>query len=193
MQRFKKFSEAQVTQPLRKTMTLPAFTLATPTWLGASQRLSEYAVGNTDYYFSFKTPIRKFGINFIPAIRWKLDNKLYRFKLWDDSLAVLYFPVYSGEKIGLNAVMEIWSINTVAAPSLSAAKVFSSSVLVFPAPGCGCTVTPENINLTAQTPIELPPYAHCNPFCDLAVKVFGIDGTNDVFSDDSGDNLLAIT
>jgi hypothetical protein len=173
IQEFKKFSKGTVIQPERVKLVVPSFTLAASDWAGASVILAEYPFGNDDYRFSIKTPTKQFGTNFIAAIRWVMDGFLvYRFKLWDDEDAVLLYPVYDGERIGLNATLEIWSINSADEPTLAVDHTFYSSVLVFPDADqgagsccCSCEQPEQTITLVASIPSPLPPSAYCNPFC----------------------------
>jgi len=162
----KKFNSPNVINPRRNTFLLPSFTLAPSTWSGASLLLSLYSFGNTDYSFSLKLPIVAFGENFVAAVRWVSNGIVYRYKLWDDG--VLYFPVYNGERIGLNAVLEIWSVETTEAPDLLDNYIFYSSVFTFPPNCCPCLAEFGNeILLTLlPTPDPIPPDTFCNPFCE---------------------------
>jgi len=170
IQNFSKFRDANSIEAQRKKIIIPSFTLSVPVWAGASALLAQFPIGNTDYYFSFKLPFTVFGSNFVPAIRWKLDDTCYRFVFWENSKAVLYYPVYAGERIGLSAVLEIWSINSSSAPVLTSNTTLYSSQIVFPeaitSPGCACENPDESITLTQQAASVLPPYAFCNPFCN---------------------------
>ena len=162
---YRKFSKSRSVGPERNTIVVPAFTLAIPIWAGASTLLAEFPYTN-NFYFSIRTPVKKFGSNFIFAVRWTLDEVIYRFKFWDDSLSLLYYPLYSGQRIGLNAVFEVWSINSASAPTSSTAKTLETSALTFPDDCCGCDVTPYSVGLVQTPASPLPPYASCNPFCD---------------------------
>jgi len=165
IQDFSKFRDMNLVQPTRVQLSIPAFTLPVPSWHGASDLLVEYALNNVDYKLALRTPLRKFGSNFVVAIRWKEDDIYYRFVFWSDPLAVLFFPLYDGETIGLNATIEIWSVNSSSAPT-SPGVVLESSQLVFPVNSCqSCCIVPlQVITLVATGPIVLPPGV-CNPFC----------------------------
>lgn len=171
-QNFDKFGNPTIIQPERVQMIIPAFTLSASVWAGASVVLAEYEIGN-DYYFSFKKPVPVFGENFVAAVRWHEgdDTTIRRFKFWadPDDLDVLYYPIYAGEKVGLSAVIEIWSVNTASMPTLDDDETLETSVLTFPSiqtQSCGCTVPSSIITLTQTDPSVLPPGAYCNPFCD---------------------------
>lgn len=169
-QQFSKYSAATVIQPERVGFVVPDFLLSVPVWSGASTVLAEFPIGNTNYYFSLKLPIAAFGSNFIAAIRWKVSDTCYRYKLWDNALGVLYYPIYAGERIGLNATLEIWSINSASAPTLDADTTLYSSVLVFPSgdigTGCSCDPPSSIVTLVQTAASPQPPASYCNPFCN---------------------------
>lgn len=170
IQDFNRFKSPTVIQPTRAKLLLSPFTLAASTWAGASTILAQYSISN-DYWFSFKTPIRAFGENFVLAIRYydAENDVIVRYKLWEDVDEILFYPVYAGERIGLNAVLEVWSVDTTDAPVLSDDYTFYTSVLSFPpqqlCAGC-CQEANSETLLIASDPSVLPPYAYCNPFCE---------------------------
>lgn len=169
-QQFNKFRDVTLIQPQRMKLILPAFILASSAWAGASTILAEYPIGNTTY-ISFRKPVRKFGEAFIAAVRYYRadDDFIARYKFWDDDDAVLYYPIYNGEQLGVSAVIEIWSLNTADFPTLAANKTLETSVLGFPpSQTCAsCCTNPNNEQLlVASTPSTLPPDPFCNPFCD---------------------------
>ena len=172
-QAFRYYTEpAVIVSPQRTQIVVPAFALSVPTWIGASSLLGEFPIENTQN-FSFQLPIAAFGENFIAAIRWLADTGVWaRYVLFEHDDAVLNYPLYAGEKIGENAVLEIWSVDSDQIPELAEDYVLFSSVLVFP-PGyttrfCNpCCQNGESVITLAMTAAsELPPGAECNPFCD---------------------------
>lgn len=168
-QDFARFRDTSLIIPQRARLIIPAFTLAASAWGGASILLAEYPLANTQW-FSIKTPIRVFGKYFVPAIRYyDADNDVvYRYKFWEDVNSVLFFPVYNGERMGLSSIIEIWSVNSLNAPTLSAQKILQSSVFVFPADSCGdcCTLPSSEQILAATAPTIDLAYSYCQPFCD---------------------------
>lgn len=170
LQDFAKFRDVALVQPTRAKLIVPAFVLPASIWTGASLVLAEFAFGNS-FWFSVKLPIKKFGTSFIAAIRYyDADNDvIVRYKLWDDDDAVLFFPVYAGERLGLNAILEIWSLDLTTLPTLAADKTLYSSVFAFPpnmsCSAC-CTIPDAQVLLAQIAPSVLPPYAACNPWCD---------------------------
>lgn len=167
LQDFRKFRDPNIIQPTRTNIIIPAFILPAPIWAGASTIIAEFELSNS-YFLSFKLPIRAFGSYFVAAVRWSEDSDVYRYKFWEDEDSVLFYPVYNGEKIGLSAVIEIWSVNSAEFPALTSSQTLQSSVLNFPTEGCGnCCVNPSVEQLLVATiPTSVPPYAYCNPFCD---------------------------
>lgn len=164
IQDFRKFEKFLAIQPTRLKFVLPAFTLDASAWTGASVIVAEYAINN-NYWFSFKLPIDAFGENFVAAIRYVSGSAVIRAKLFDHDDAVLYYPLYAGEKIGLNAVLEIWSVNTANAPTLAADETLYSSVLEFPDDCPSCCSQPDVSQVLATIAFVNVPYGYCNPFC----------------------------
>lgn len=171
MRPFAYFKQPEVIEPQRVKIILPSFLLAVPIWAGASGILAQYQIVN-DRPFSFKLPITQFGENFIAAIRWMEETDVFvRYVLFEDARAVLHYPLYNGERIGINAVLEIWSVNSVEAPALDTDYTFLSSQFVFPDIEVGtsfgiCCIEPSAIiTLVPVPPSELPPGSPCNPFC----------------------------
>lgn len=167
IQQFNYFRDVNLIQPQRAKFIVPAFTLTLPVWSGASDMVAQFDIGN-EFWFSLKLPIRPFGENFILAIRWSEDGVAYRFKLWDDEDAVLFYPVYAGERIGPSAVLEIWTVDSDAAPVLSANQTLLTSFLAFSTSSCcSCCDNPDVQQLLVLSePSVLPPYAYCNPMCN---------------------------
>lgn len=144
-------------------MTLPAFDIPADDWSGASRMLLQIPVGNTDYMFSLKMPIRQFGPNYVVTIAWEENGATSRYKLWEDVGEDLHYPVYSGERIGLNAIFEVWSTDTTASYSNPIARTFETSILLFtPQPGCFCVNPSSEIILTALDPTSITEFP--NPF-----------------------------
>jgi len=173
LQTFRYFNRPTVIEPARTQIVMPSFTLSVPIWAGASDILAEYPLLN-DYSLSLLLPIDLFGENFIAAVRWLTDDDIWaRYILFEHDDAVLNYPLYNGERIGPNAVFEIWSVDSLEAPILDDDYVFWSSILVFPVgeasnSSCSsvcCNAPSSVITLVVTPPSELPPGSACNPFC----------------------------
>ena len=144
----------------RKTLTVPTFLYAA-TWTGVSSMLASAPLSNLNP-FSFKRPITAPNDSFVAAVRWSVSPYVYRYKLWDDG--VLYFPVYNGEQIGANAVLEIWSVADQATAYLEESWTLTCSKLVLP-DLCQCIVNTESATAVLATPTVVPPYQYCNALC----------------------------
>lgn len=156
------FGSTTVIGPQRTTLVVPPFSHDPTQWAGSSQLLLEFNIGN-DYIFSFYLPIEQFGVNFVLAVRWTDDGVTYRYKFWD--AGVLNFPVYNGEAISPNAVLEIWSVNTTGGANSVLNTVLTTSVLLYPSQCCNSCLNPsQSTTLVASDPSGLCDYQ--NPFCD---------------------------
>lgn len=144
----------------RKTLVVPAFAYPS-TWAGVSQMLTRFSVGNTTP-FSIKLPIGAPNDSFLAAVSWAESPYVYRYKLWE--AGVLYFPTYSGERIGANAYIEIWSVNTATA-ELIADWTLSVSKLILPSICGDCTTNTESATLAESPFVSVPAYQYCSPFC----------------------------
>lgn len=159
-----------IIEPQLAQFLLPAFTLAVPAWAGASGILAQYPFNNTTP-ISLKLPIGSFGSNFIAAVRWMEQEDIFvRYLLFEHEDAVLYYPLYNGERMQPGAVLEIWSVDSLVAPTLEEDLTLYSSQLIFPIVEqgrCGCCCENESL-ITTLVPVEptvLPPGSPCNPFC----------------------------
>lgn len=144
----------------RKSLVVPAFAYPS-TWAGVSQMLSRYSIGNTNQ-FSIKLPVSAPDDSFLAAVSWASSPYVYRYKLWE--AGVLYFPLYAGERIGENAYIEIWSVNTATA-ELTADWTIQVSKLILPSICSSCTPNSELVTLAEVPFSSVPAYQYCNPFC----------------------------
>jgi len=167
IQDFQRFRDINLIQPQRAQLVMQGFALAPATWAGASVILAEYPIGNS-YWFSFKLPVKAFGSNFVLAVRYVEDGIAFRYKFWEDDGEILFYPVYGGERLGPNAVLELWSVDYTDMPQLLADKTFLISVLSFP-PQANCSSCCENVDsvslLIPTAPTIISAYAYGNSFC----------------------------
>ena len=119
------------------------------TWLGVSDLLSTWDINNNTE-FSLQLPLTAPNETFILCVSWTdADGNAYRYKLWDGG--VLYYPVYGGQRIGVDAQLEVWSIGAVTA-TLSDTFIMYSSWLDEPEL-CICT---SGDNEPTVIPISAP-------------------------------------
>ena len=50
------------------------------------------------------------GSNVVLCIRYRIGNDIYRWKLWEDDLFTQNIPLYNGEVIKKNFVIEVWTL-----------------------------------------------------------------------------------
>lgn len=119
-------TKAKVVRRVRTYFILPVFQATFIDWIGASRPvyLINYAVSNN---FTIATlPEKPSGANYIPCIKWRSGNTVYRYKLWDHEDGKLYVPVYSGQKIGKNFQIEIWTTQGATASQAEAINIYTS-------------------------------------------------------------------
>ncbi len=109
-------------------ITLPAFSVAV-TWNGYSDIVAS---------FNFEGPnnFTLYGFNVEPTptpnyclcISWRTNGVMNRYSLWRGAGEVFYFPVtmYSGQKIGKNFRLEIWSTNSTPAVCVTPIVIYTS-------------------------------------------------------------------
>lgn len=144
----------------RKTIVVPEFSYAavgSPT----STMLARYSISNTNP-FTFKRPVEQPNETFVAAVSWAEAPYVFRYKFAD--LGVLYFPLYTGQQIGVNAYLEIWDVVGEVLAYTDADWTLTVSKLVLP-DLCQCLVNTESATLVADIPVALPAYHYCNPLC----------------------------
>ncbi len=117
------FRETHQDLGTRQTLVLDAFTYNV-TWLGVSDLLSQWDINNTTA-FSLKLPITAPNSTFLLCVAWEDSaGNAYRYKLWDGG--VLHYPLYNGERIEVDAKLEVWSIDNVTAAMSSDLTLYTS-------------------------------------------------------------------
>jgi len=72
------------------------------------------------------------GVNFCLCIRWRTGDVVYRWKLWQGVGEVLNVPLYNGEIIKKNFVLECWTTADASTCSLTTAIRILTSVVTIP-------------------------------------------------------------
>lgn len=145
----------------RTTIVLPAFALAS-SWTGLSYLLGRFPVGNTRP-FSLKLPIAEQD-TFLLAVSWSASPYFFRYKLYEDVGEKLSYPLYNGERIGIGAYFEVWSVaGTSYAMSSSDITLYTSWINQPTAcPACSTSVVEQRLEIV--TPSTVPCGGYCNPF-----------------------------
>lgn len=157
----------------RAQFIVPPFTYLSE-WRGVASLVGEFPLNNSRPV-SIQKPY-SIANSYVFAVRWE-DSKngsQYRYKLWESE--GLFFPVYKGEKIGVNAILEVWNRECfITASSCDNISLFTSWLSAdqdccCPSTDAGPTVMP----LVPAYAYDLPPYSNCNTFCS-PLKPFGSD------------------
>jgi hypothetical protein len=96
-----------------------------------------YSFETLQFNFSSPTPFSFISIpsgvgkNFCPVVRYRVGEVATRFKLWSTT-ELLYVPLYAGEVIKSNFVIEIWTLPDAAVASNASSLVILSSHLYSP-------------------------------------------------------------
>lgn len=91
-------------------LNIPAFNVVN-TWRGSSEIVAKFVYSlSTPVSFISDLPIA--NGNFCPCVSWKPTSEtIVRYKLWENVGEILYVPLYTGQQIGANFNIEIWSTN----------------------------------------------------------------------------------
>lgn len=109
---------------------LPVFSFSTVQWLGASFIIYEFRY-NVGTYFSIKFPTNKpTPTTFVLAVRWVEGDQIHRYKFWENHTELLHYPLYTGQKIGPEFVLEVWTVQNSTVVQLEAPLQLLSSILV---------------------------------------------------------------
>lgn len=161
------YTHASIQEPTRTEVILPAFDYDV-VWAGVSDLLATWEINNTTE-FSLKLPIDAPNDTFVLCVAWDdEDSNTFRYKLWEGG--VLHYPVYDGERLGVSARLEVWSLELDHA-TLDEEYTLYSSWLTEPEV-CICTggaATPVTIETTESIdPGVTPP--------DTTAAVLAIQG-----------------
>ncbi len=111
------------------TMDLNSRTGADYSWAGASVIIAQYNFSSTKNFVLEDLPEAPDEANFCLCIRYRVGDTVYRYKLWEGVGEVLNAPLYSGEVIRKNFVLEIWTVENINQAELEAEITLVSSIL----------------------------------------------------------------
>ncbi len=118
-------------EKVRSYVELPAFTYAA-SWVGASEIATQFNFTASKNFVLRNRPTPPSGVNFCLCIRYRVGDVVYRWKLWQEVGEVLNVPLYNGETIKKNFVLECWTLRDATTCSLSAAIRILTSVVTIP-------------------------------------------------------------
>jgi hypothetical protein len=99
--------------PVRAYINLPAFSQAGVTWKGGSEIVMQYNYSASKAFVLNNRPVMPTGANYLLCIKYRVGYTVYRYKLWQNIGEVLpEVPLYTGQVIKANFVLEIWNIET---------------------------------------------------------------------------------
>lgn len=91
---------------------LPVFAVNNIAWKGASEIVKQYGFTASKNFALRQRPAKPSGANYVPCIRYRIGDVVYRWKLWEDANLVLPNVVlYAGQIIKKNFCIEIWNLN----------------------------------------------------------------------------------
>lgn len=93
-------------------IAVPAFSYEGPIWKGVSEAVVQYNYSADRNFVLKKRPTKPVEVNFCPVIRYRVGLVTYRYKLWQDVGERLAEPLYTGQLIKKNFVIEIWNVST---------------------------------------------------------------------------------
>jgi len=169
---------------VRSYINLPAFSYSN-TWIGASEIITQFNFSASKNFVLRNRPIPPTGVNFCLCIRWRTGQTVYRWKLWQNVGEVLNVPLYNGELIKKNFVLEVWTTNT-ATISLSEDLRTLTSVVSVPTDFRSLDMTALATGVEYnKASVALPVYAAALPTTDLlfhyeADSGVTYDGSNNV-------------
>jgi hypothetical protein len=117
------FNWYDVTPAVRADYTLayfllPAFEVNGIVWKGASEIVKQWTLTASKNFALRNRPTKPTNANYIACVRFRIGGDVYRYRLWDHADLVLpNVPLYNGEVIRRNAVLEIWNVNGQATAS----------------------------------------------------------------------------
>lgn len=134
-----KYRGIRPTQKLSYVVNLPIFSVDTPVWLGSSYITTEFwGSASSDFYFRPVLP--PLNSDFTLAVRNIQHNDTglgnVRYKFWESDGDQLNYPVYDGETINNDFVLEIWSTPDNIETSLLEEFTLVTSLLADPEDCC---------------------------------------------------------
>ena len=110
---------------------IPVFSVTGLTWLGSSKVEQQFNYSASVNFQLRALPAAPVGVNFCPCIRYRVGTTSFRYKLWENVGELLYVPLYAGQIIKKNFVIEVWSTNN-SEVSLAAAIIIPANIVRLP-------------------------------------------------------------
>lgn len=108
--------------PRRAYIELPVFSQPGVTWKGGSEIVTQYNYSATKNFVLNRRPTMPTDANFCLCIKYRVGLNVFRYKLWGDIGEIIpEVPLYTGQVIKKNFVLEVWNIETSTEVSLTTA------------------------------------------------------------------------
>jgi hypothetical protein len=94
-------------------IVLPAFAILGVTWKGASEVIRQWGYSANRNFALRRKPTKPDDSNYMLCIRYREDDEVTRYRLWNDDAfggSDEIFPLYSGQRIRANFVLEAWNL-----------------------------------------------------------------------------------
>lgn len=111
------------------TVDLNTRTGADYSWAGASVIVAQFNFSASKNFVLEDLPEAPADANFCLCIRYRVGDEVYRYKLWENVDEVLNVPLYNGEVIKKNFVLEVWTVKEVNAAANNIEIKLRSSIL----------------------------------------------------------------
>ncbi len=113
-------------------VAVPTFSYTGISWKGASEVVTQFNFTASKNFVLKNRPAVPSGVNYCLCIRYRVGSVVYRWKLWQEVGEVLNVPLYNGEVIKKNFVLEIWNTKNVTSVTNAAAFNIITSVISVP-------------------------------------------------------------
>lgn len=123
---------APIAEWLNSFVSLPIFSYSGIPWKGASEIVTQFNYTATKNFTLRELPTPPVGVNFCLVIRYRIGLVSFRYKLWSAVGEVLNEPLYNGEVIKKNFVLEIWTVQNTTNVSLATAINIKTSIRKIP-------------------------------------------------------------
>lgn len=136
----------QLRSKLNQYISIPAFSLTYPRWVGASYVLGVATV-TVGQNYQLRMPITAAATHVL-VVRWNVGATYYRYKLWEGVGENVDYPLYAGEVIPSNAVYEIWCVEGQLTALNAAARNLLLDLLEDPTTCCDVEATGYDASVT---------------------------------------------
>lgn len=125
---WKTFVPASKVEKRQGYFEIPAFDYDVA-WDGASRIVVQFNYSAPRNFTIFRNLTKPANPNFVPCIKYRVDDTVYRYKLWDDANCTVDAPLYVSQLIKKNFCLEIWNLSDETSVSYALVQQLLSSIL----------------------------------------------------------------